>query len=316
MSQMNVLPYGLMTITSNASRKRTSMIALPSTPTSVNAKHEPPMSRSISLKAPGRRSHSSNSSHSSPVSAWKPRAMLTKINTSLHSPDRPLRRPHGPRSAITPPITPARGENRTPIVDAWKYKAGPSTDADLEQDPLFNILCDQGISHAPQCYRLKLIDMDPSSSDDDTVLESFFSFTASPVQSPSFAATSFPTARQPHRPAPLSLPLPSPSYLSPVSPNVVIRGGGDKVDRWIHSGGLDQPMLTPMLVEDSPHESWDNGGQSDWREIIDHFLQHEHENDHDLEYEHEEREVGESWHPLTPVGRGGVHSGRGNFLIC
>ncbi|EIW57963.1 uncharacterized protein TRAVEDRAFT_29839 [Trametes versicolor FP-101664 SS1] len=215
------------------------------------------------------------------------------------------------------PPCPSMSSSVSQILGAFSLTISTtSSDADLEQDPLFNILCDQGISHAPQCYRLKLIDMDPS-SDDDTALESFFSFTASPVQSPSFAATSFPTVRQPHRPAPLSLPLPSPSYLSPVSPNVVIRGGGDKVDRWIHSGGLDQPMMTPMLVEDSPHEEWDDGGQSDWREIIDHFLQHEQEHDHEHEYDHEEREVGESWHPLTPVGRAGhVHSGRANFLIC
>ncbi|KAH9847826.1 hypothetical protein C2E23DRAFT_740905 [Lenzites betulinus] len=251
--------------------------------------------------------------------------MLSKINTSLHSPDRPARRPHGPRSAITPPITPARGENRTPIIDVWKSKAGPSTlrtsppktslpyDADLEQDPLFSILCDQGISHAPKCYRLKLVDTDPSSSDDETVFESFFSFTASPVQSPSYSATSF-TPRQTHRPAPLALPLPSPSYLSPVSPNVVIRtaGNGDKVDRWIHSGGL-EPMLTPMCVEDSPHETWDNGGQSDWREVIDHFLQHAHDQDHEQEDgEQDDPQI----HYLSAHNAGrGAYGGRGgNFL--
>ncbi|KAI0833841.1 hypothetical protein BC628DRAFT_1406759 [Trametes gibbosa] len=247
--------------------------------------------------------------------------MLSKINTSLHSPDRPARRPHGPRSAITPPITPARGENRTPIIDAWKSKTSPSMlrtsppktslpyDADLEQDPFFNILCNQGISHAPKCYRLKLIDMDPASSDDETGLESFFSFTASPVQSPSFSATSF-TPRQTHRPAPLSLPLPSPSHLSPVSPNVVIRaaGNGDKVDRWIHSGGL-EPMLTPMCVEDSPHETWDQGGESDWREIIDHFLQHAH----DQELETEESDTDNLW-PYHSSAHGAYDGRAANFL--
>ncbi|KAI0648682.1 hypothetical protein C8Q79DRAFT_998722 [Trametes meyenii] len=239
--------------------------------------------------------------------------MLSKINTSLHSPDRPSRRPHGPRSALSPSITPARGENRTPIVEAWKSRAGPSKirtsppqtslpyDADLDQDPLFAILSDQNISHAPQCFRLKLIEADQS-SDDESALESFFSFTASPVQSPSFSHTSF-HPRQLHRPAPLSLPLPSPSLLSPESPNVVIRdyGSGDKVDRWIHSGGL-EPMLTPMLVGDSPHEYWDNGGQSDWREIVDHFLQHGAE----------DGELDDPHLPPTPVQE--HRDGRANFL--
>lgn len=194
--------------------------------------------------------------------------------------------------------------------------ARPRSDADMEQDPFFNILCDQRISHAPQCYRLKLIDMDPSDSDDEPSLESFFSFTASPVQSPSFSATTFSgAARQAHRPAPLSLPLPSPSYLSPASLNVLIRsaGNGDKVDRWIHGGGL-EPMLTPMLVEDSPHEAWDDCGQSDWRELIDRFLEHEHDHDHDEGHD-EDGESVDSHPPLTPM-TGGNYDGRANFLIC
>ncbi|KAI0636300.1 hypothetical protein C8Q77DRAFT_1052929 [Trametes polyzona] len=254
--------------------------------------------------------------------------MLSKINTSLHSPDRPPRRPHGPRSAVSPPITPARGEHRTPIVDTWRTRSGPSTlrilppqtslpyDADLEQDPLFNILRDQKISHAPKCYRLKLIDTNSSTSDDEGAFETFFSFTASPVQSPSYSATAF-TPRQPHRPAPLTLPLPSPSYLSPASasPNVLIRsaGDGDKVDRWIHGDGL-EPMLTPMLVEDSPHESWDNGGQSDWREIIDHFLQHGHEHEHDEDDgDSDDGDSDDAHYPLTPVSKCAGERPRVNF---
>ncbi|KAI0656437.1 hypothetical protein C8Q70DRAFT_921712 [Cubamyces menziesii] len=233
--------------------------------------------------------------------------MLSKINTSLHSPDRPPRRPYGPRSALTPSPASAKYERRTPIVEVWKSRRGPTTirtsppqtslpyDADMEQDPLSGILSDQTISLAPRCYRLKVIEMDASSSSesddsDGSVLESFFSFTASPVQSPSFTATTF-HPRQLHRPAPLSLPSPSPSHLSPTSPNVIIReyGSGDKVDRWIHSGGL-EPMLTPMLVEDSPHEYWDDGGQSDWREVIDKFLQHE------------EGDLDDPHYPPTPSG--------------
>ncbi|KAI0353675.1 hypothetical protein OH77DRAFT_1426912 [Trametes cingulata] len=144
--------------------------------------------------------------------------------------------------------------------------------------------------------------MDPPSSEDENILDSFFSFTASPVQSPSYSVTSF-HARQLHRPTPLTLPLPSPTLLSPVSPNVVIReyGNGDKVDRWIHSGGL-EPLQTPMLVEDSPHEFWDNGGQSDWREVVDRYLQHE------------DGEVDDPHYPPTPVGEG--HDGPANFLNC
>ncbi|KAI9001474.1 hypothetical protein BD414DRAFT_405086 [Trametes punicea] len=230
--------------------------------------------------------------------------MLSKINTSLHSPDRPPRRPHGPRTALSPSVSSAKGDIKIPIGEAWRSKGGPSTirtsppqtslpyDADADQDPLSNILAEQTISYAPQCYRLKLIDASTPSSDDsdESVLESFFSFTASPVQSPSYTTTAFHT-RQVHRPAPLSLPLPSPSHLSPTSPNVVVRqlGNGDKVDRWIHSEGL-EPVQTPLLIEDSPHELWDDCGQSDWREVIDRFLQHE---DGDWDDPHV---------PLTPMG--------------
>ncbi|CDO75117.1 hypothetical protein BN946_scf185010.g42 [Trametes cinnabarina] len=166
------------------------------------------------------------------------------------------------------------------------------SDADVDQDPLSSILSEQTISYAPQCYRLKLVDASTPSAEnaDATFLDSFFSFTASPVQSPSYTSTAF-HGRQPHRPAPLSIPLVSTSQPSPSSPNIVVRefGGGDKVDRWIHGGGL-EPVQTPMLVDDSPHEFWDNGGQLDWREVIDHFLQHD---DGDLDDPH---------FPRTPDG--------------
>ena len=53
-------------------------------------------------------------------------------------------------------------------------------------------------------------------------------------------------------------------------------GNGDRVDQWIHHhGGGMEPLMTPMVVDQRlHHETWDDVGQSDWREIIDHFLQH------------------------------------------
>ncbi|KAI0692475.1 hypothetical protein C8T65DRAFT_669615, partial [Cerioporus squamosus] len=162
------------------------------------------------------------------------------------------------------------------------------SDADHEQDPLFNILVDECIAQAPRRYHLKLVDIDPFSSDDDSPFDSLFSFTASPVDSPPYSATTFAT-RQPTRPAPLVLHKHSysdasdtscysdMSFFSPLSPEFVIRpfsyGSGDKVDRWIHGGGL-EPLMTPMVMDNKSHEHWDEDGQSDWREIIDQFLQH------------------------------------------
>ncbi|OSC96322.1 hypothetical protein PYCCODRAFT_1486914 [Trametes coccinea BRFM310] len=178
------------------------------------------------------------------------------------------------------------------------------SDADADLDPLSTILSEQTISYAPQCYRLKLVDASTPTAEsaDSTVLDSFFSFTASPVQSPSYATTTF-HGRQLHRPTPLSIPLISTSQVSPTSPNVVIRefGNGDKVDRWFHSGGL-EPVQTPMLVEDSPHEFWDDGGDSDWREVIDHFLQY---GDSDLDDPH---------FPRTPDGNVEDGDSPGNFV--
>ena len=113
------------TIMSNAIRRRTSMITLPSQSTSVDGSWEAPLSRSMSLKAPVARRASSY--HPSPVSACEPRTMLSKINTSLHSPDRPPRRPYGPRSALTPSPASAKYERRTPIVEVWKSRRGPTT---------------------------------------------------------------------------------------------------------------------------------------------------------------------------------------------
>lgn len=151
-----------------------------------------------------------------------------------------------------------------------------SSDADTEQDPFFNIMCDQFAVNAPRRYCLKLVNIDPLSSDEDSPFD--FSFTASPVESPSYASTTF--SPQISRPAPLSLHsqnLSQRSFFSPLSPEFVVRpfgvGSGDKVDRWIQ-GGLEPPLMTPMFVDHKPHEHWDDAGQSDWREIIDQFLQH------------------------------------------
>lgn len=156
---------------------------------------------------------------------------------------------------------------------------------------MFNLLHDAQLSsNGPRRYRLKLVDIDPFSSDDDSPFDSLFSFTASPVESPSYSVTAF-SPRQISRPTPLSLGLPSNlsqiSFFSPLSPEfTVVRpfglsagGSGDKVDRWIHgsapgSGGLDPPLMTPLVFDNKPHELWDDGGQSDWREIVDRFLQY------------------------------------------
>lgn len=166
-----------------------------------------------------------------------------------------------------------------------------SSDADTEQDPLFNILPDQFTSDVPRRYFLKLIDIDPLSSDEDSPFDSLFSFTATPVESPSYVSTTF-SPRQ-TRPAPLSLhshSLSQQSFFSPMSPEFaefVMRpfGGADKVDRWIQ-GGL-EPLMTPMIVDqDTDEQLRDDVGQSDWREVIDRFLQHAEGDmdDHDSRY--------------------------------
>ncbi|KAI0750040.1 hypothetical protein C8Q80DRAFT_1101882 [Daedaleopsis nitida] len=226
--------------------------------------------------------------------------MLSKINTSVHPPDRPTRRPHGPRSACSPATSSAKSASRTHYHDIWKARAGPSRirtsppqlslpyDADAEQDPLFNISPDQCYAHAPRRYCLKLVDIDPLSSDEDSPFDSPFSFTASPVESPSYASTTFSPCQlsAAARPAPLSLhshSLSQMSFFSPMSPEFDIvmrpfdlgRGRGDSVDRWIQGSGR-EPLMTPMVVDAKSHEhrDWDQGGQSDWREIVDRFLQH------------------------------------------
>lgn len=150
------------------------------------------------------------------------------------------------------------------------------SDADAEPDPLFNIPPDQSKSPAPRRYCLKLVDIDPL-SDEDSPFDSLFSFTASPVESPSYATTTF-HPRQPPRPTPLSVQNQN-SFLSPLSPDACFArqlGTGDRVDRWIHggAGGGLEPLMTPMVVDNRTHEFWDDGGQSDWREVIDQFLQH------------------------------------------
>ena len=134
--------------TSTAHRRWTSLIAQPSSP----AKSERPSARSPLSKAQAlhRRSLSLNLSFTthttrnrfpaprsaypaltcSPTAAFAVRSrshlMLAKINTSVH-PDRPTRRPHGPRSAISPPVSSTKSATRTHYHDIWKARAGPST---------------------------------------------------------------------------------------------------------------------------------------------------------------------------------------------
>ncbi|KAI1792150.1 hypothetical protein LXA43DRAFT_362813 [Ganoderma leucocontextum] len=218
--------------------------------------------------------------------------MLARINTNMHSPERPSRRPHGPRAACSPKSASSMTcAKRTHFADIWKAKAGPSTvrtappqislphDADVEQDPLFNVTPEPLVAHKPRRYRLKLLEIDPmsASSDEESPFDTMFSFTASPVDSPSYAATTF-GARQSSRlpPSPSPSPLSPQSFLSPIIPTIVIEqyGDADSVDRWMYGGGM-EPLLTPMVVDHKSPEFWhDAVAQSDWREMIDRFLQH------------------------------------------
>ncbi|KAI0692474.1 hypothetical protein C8T65DRAFT_76643 [Cerioporus squamosus] len=136
-------PAHVQALTSTARRRGTSLIAPPST----HAKPEPPAGRSLLSKGPAhmhRRTRSLNlptcgrypapspASNPSPIPARvarsRPRVMLSKINTSsIGSPDRPSRRPHGPRSAYSPSGGSAKSATRAHYHDAWKVKAGPST---------------------------------------------------------------------------------------------------------------------------------------------------------------------------------------------
>ena len=105
-----------------------------------------------------------------------------------------------------------------------------SSDADTEQDPFFNIMSDQFAANAPRRYCLKLVNIDPLSSDEDSPFDSLFSFTASPVDSPSYATTTFqhlqlaPRSKAPtpaSRPTPHSVPRSlahSSRTHSPISP--------------------------------------------------------------------------------------------------
>ncbi|PIL32383.1 hypothetical protein GSI_05629 [Ganoderma sinense ZZ0214-1] len=220
--------------------------------------------------------------------------MLARINTNMHSPERPSRRPHGPRAACSPKSGSMTSAKRTHFADIWKAKAGPSMirttppqislphDADVEQDPLFNLAPEPHLALKPRRYRLKLLEIDPmsASSDEESPFDTLFSFTASPVDSPSYAATTF-NPRQPSRLAPSPSPSPSPlspqsPFLSPIGPTIVIEqyGDADSVDRWMWGGGR-EPLLTPMVVDHRAPEFWhDAVAQSDWREVVDRFLQH------------------------------------------
>ncbi len=151
------------------------------------------------------------------------------------------------------------------------------SDADVEQDPLFNLAPEPLAAHKPRRYRLTLLEIDPmsASSDEESPFDTMFSFTASPVDSPSYATTTF-GARQSSRPAPSPSPLTPQSFLSPIVPTIVIEqcGDADSVDRWMYNGGR-EPLLTPMVVDHKAPEFWhDTIAHSDWREMIDRFLQH------------------------------------------
>lgn len=137
-------------LTSTAHRRGTSLIAPPST----HAKAEPPVERLPLSKAPAdmhRRARSLNlptfGRYPTPASAYpsptvpastsasrsRLRVMLSKINTSnVQSPDRPSRRPHGPRSAHSPAASvssgcSAKSATKSHYHDIWKTRAGPST---------------------------------------------------------------------------------------------------------------------------------------------------------------------------------------------
>ena len=207
------------------------------------------------------------------------------------------------------------------------------------------------MSLAPRRYQLKLVDIDPLSSDEDSPFDSLFSFTASPVDSPSYATTTFqhlqlaprskapaPASRPtPHsvprslahssrthspisplrakaagarakgpsrRPAPLApqtprTPVTPESFFSPLSPTfkieqpqdpgegqfVLAPGRGDRVDRWLGAGtGALEPLMTPLVLDCKSHEAWAGEDASDWRAVVDEFLEHT-EGDLDLEFD-------------------------------
>ncbi|OBZ72396.1 hypothetical protein A0H81_07401 [Grifola frondosa] len=256
----NVFSSGLL-VMSDASDRRMSMMA-----SSLSARPQPP----VTIRSSKTRSRI----ESSPL-AFPPlysRLMLTRINTSLHLPDRPLRRPTGPRSASstpTPSMSPSKNEHKTQIFEPWGTKRSlhalrspPSSaslphDADVDFDPLLDISQGQLVSSpAPQCFLLKLLDPCIADSGSDSSIASFLSFTVTPIES-----TYHSLARH-GRPAPLQL----------VPPLVQRQGSGDRMDRWMH-GGLD-PTPTPMLVGATPldYDGWGDNG--DWRQVIDEeFLQ-------------------------------------------
>ncbi|KAH9918902.1 uncharacterized protein BXZ73DRAFT_52690 [Epithele typhae] len=229
--------------------------------------------------------------------------MLARIDTTSA---RPSRRPYGPRSACSPSITPMTTISSTGVHfgDIRKARSGTSTirisppqtslpsDADTEQDPLFDLICESNHSDsAPRRYHLKLVDIDSISSDEDSPFGSLFSFTASPIDSPTYSTASFlpiQLAPRPHaRPLTPSTPV---SFFSPFSPTFATNAPpvsntrtplaraptlrtGDRVDRWL-TGGLEPPM-TPVVFDTKLHEhrAAEETGQSDWRAIVDEFLE-------------------------------------------
>lgn len=145
---MSKTATGVTPPTSSAHRRWTCLIAPPSSPSKVeHADARSPLSKAHTLHRPSlslnltthtARDRQSGPWSASPVSTSsaaslvRPRSrplrtMLSRINTSTHSPDRPTRRPHGPRSACSPAVSSAKSASRTHYHDIWKARAGPST---------------------------------------------------------------------------------------------------------------------------------------------------------------------------------------------
>lgn len=138
---------GVPSLTSTAHRRWTSMIAPPSSSdTFGRPSARSPLSkaslhhrRSVSLNLTALNTRNRQSAPWSAAAAFPPPLplspyprsprsclMLSKINTSLRSPDRPSRRPHGPRSACSPSVSSAKSATRTHYHDIWKTRAGRS----------------------------------------------------------------------------------------------------------------------------------------------------------------------------------------------
>ena len=160
---------------------------------------------------------------------------------------------------------------------------------------------------APRRYQLKLVDIDPLSSDEDSPFDSLFSFTASPVDSPSYATTTFqhlqlaPRSKAPtpaSRPTPHSVPRSlahSSRTHSPISPlRAKAAGARAKGPSRRPAPLAPQTPRTPVTPEsffsplsptfkiEQPQDPGEDA--SDWRAVVDEFLEHT-EGDLDLEFD-------------------------------